>query len=299
MATSRTLLSEINSKEWYYNSDTGDIEWRVPDIREIIHAKPNHKILAADYSQIEVKIMGFLSQDPDLIAAINSGKDIHSYIATSIFGTKLNFDYDLMVLAKSDKKHPRHIELDTLRSRTKATTFGTPYGAGASKVALMTGMSIDEAQEFIDAYMGRYPKLKAWLEKEGDNAIKQGFSTDLYGRKRFYTIPDISERDYDKIISQIRRWAGNFPIQATNADMLKLAMRLIYLRIRGGKANGKPIMSGRFKLVVHDEIVMEWNELEVELGKKVMSECMMEAYYMLISGIKNKVDVMEGNSWIH
>jgi DNA polymerase-1 len=160
-------------------------------------------------------------------------------------------------------------------------------------------MSIDEAAEFIDLYMGRYPKLKAWIEREGDNAIKYGHSTSIYGRKRFYKLPNPSDRDYDKFISQIRRWAGNFPIQATNADMLKLAMKLIYLRIRGGKMTNKPILSGRFKLVVHDEIVMEWIREEVEIGKKIMSECMLEAYYMLISGIFNEVDVMEGDSWVH
>jgi DNA polymerase-1 len=163
----------------------------------------------------------------------------------------------------------------------------------------MTGMSIDEAAEFINTYMGRYPKLKAWIETEGDNAVKYGYSTSINGRKRFYKLPNPSDRDYDKFISQIRRWAGNFPIQASNADMLKLAMKLIYLRIRGGKMTNKPILSGRFKLVVHDEIVMEWTQEDVEVGKVIMAECMMEAYYMLISGIKNKVDIMVGDSWVH
>jgi hypothetical protein len=140
----RTLISEINGKEWYYNSETDDFEWRVPDVREVIRAKPGCKILAADYSQIEVKIMGFLSQDPDLIAAINSGKDIHSYIATDIFGEKLNFDYELITLAKSDRSHPRHKELDALRSRTKACTFGIPLrlllsGVDTSKVICYSG----------------------------------------------------------------------------------------------------------------------------------------------------------------
>jgi hypothetical protein len=124
----RTLISEINGKEWYYNSETDDFEWRVPDVREVIRAKPGHKILAADYSQIEVKIMGFLSQDPDLI----------------IFGEKLNFDYELITLAKSDRSHPRHKELDALRSRTKACTFGIPLrlllsGVDTSKVICYSG----------------------------------------------------------------------------------------------------------------------------------------------------------------
>jgi DNA polymerase family A len=126
MADKRFFLVEDNGKEWYYNSETDEIEWRVPDVREVIRAKPGYKILAADYSQIEVKIMAFLSQDPDLIAAVNSGKDIHSYIAADIFGAKMDFDYDLMVIIIANKGHPRHKELSLLRSKTKTTTFGVP-----------------------------------------------------------------------------------------------------------------------------------------------------------------------------
>ena len=206
----RTLIATEDNKEWYYNHDEDSIEWRVPDVREVIRAKPGHKILAADYSQIEMKIMGFMSGDPDLIAAINSGKDIHTFIATDIHGVRLNFDYDLMALAKKDPTHSRHKELDSLRSKTKVVSFGVPYGAGASKVALMTGLSIDEAQELIDLYMGRYPKLKEWLDKAGEQAITLGYSESIYGRKRFYSIPSYDERDYDKIISQIKRWGSNF-----------------------------------------------------------------------------------------
>jgi DNA polymerase I len=164
----------------------------------------------------------------------------------------------------------------------------------------MTGMTIDEAQDFIDAYMGRYPKLKAWLDKAGDDAIKLGFSTSLYGRKRFFTIPSINDRDYDKIISQIRRWGSNFPIQASNADMLKLAMWLIYLEIRGGKANGKPILSGRFKLVVHDEIVMETEKKDCEKIAEIMKSCMEKAYNMIISGISlGDLKINIGDTWEH
>lgn len=131
---SRQYVGTIEGKEYYWNSETADLEWRVPDIREAIQAKPGYLICAADYSQVEVKIMGFLSGDPDLIAAINSGKDIHSYIAADIFGEKFNFDYDLMTLAKEDKSYPRHKELSNIRSRTKTTTFGVPlYYSGYMK----------------------------------------------------------------------------------------------------------------------------------------------------------------------
>lgn len=126
MAAERFFIGEVNGKDYYWDPEEDSIVWRVPDVREVIRAKPGYKILSADYSQVEVKIMGFLSQDPDLIAAINSGKDIHSYIATDIFGQKLGFTYEDITAAKEDKNHPRHKELSGLRSKTKTTTFGVP-----------------------------------------------------------------------------------------------------------------------------------------------------------------------------
>lgn len=170
-------------------------------------------------------------------------------------------------------------------------------GAGPSKVALMTGMTIDEAADFIEEYMNRYPKLRQWLIDQGESAITNGFTTSVGGRKRFYNIPSIDHKEYEKIISQIKRWASNHPIQATNADMLKMAMRSIYLEIRGGKWSGKPLLSGRFKLVVHDEIVMEWLEEEVGIGMEIMERCMNAAYYALLTGVINKVDVVPSDSW--
>jgi DNA polymerase-1 len=188
-------LGTWEHKEVFWNTQTSDVCWRVPDVRETIIAKPGNVILSSDYSQIEIKIMAFLSQDPGLIAAINSGKDIHSYIATDVFGATLNFDYDLMIKAIKDSTHPRNVELTAIRSRTKTTSFGIPYGAGPTKVALMTGLSLEEAQELIDVYLGRYPLLKAWLKEMGDNAINLGYSQSAGGRKRFYDIPELDNPD--------------------------------------------------------------------------------------------------------
>lgn len=161
----------------------------------------------------------------------------------------------------------------------------------------MTGMTLDEAQEFIDAYMGRYPKLAAWLKAQGDKALTVGYTESIGGRKRFYSIPHPDDRDYEKQIAQIRRWASNFPIQSTNADMLKRAMTNIYLRIRNGKYNGKKLYSGELKLVVHDEIVMECLIEETEEIKKIMEECMQEAYEYYVQGVKNKIDVAIAGCW--
>ena len=134
----RITLGIYNGKEYYYDlrstirDDAGKdipnpqfkkIVWRIPDIREAIRAIPGHKILSADYSQIEVKLMAYLSQDPVLIAAINSGKDIHCYNAVEVFGHVLNFDYDTINKARKDITHPRHQELLTVRNNIKTVTF--------------------------------------------------------------------------------------------------------------------------------------------------------------------------------
>lgn len=339
-----TQLGEIDGKEYYFDlrpvieDEKGDpvpnpnhnkIVWRVPDIREAIIAEQGYLILSADYSQIEVKLMAHLSRDPVLIAAINSGKDIHSFNATEVFGGIKHFDYDTMAAAKKDKSHPRHIELVKLRNDIKTVTFGVPYGAGKNKVALMTGMTPDAAQEFIDAFFAKFAVLGAWLKKAGEDAIKYGFSLSPRGRRRFYDLPSDSakENEKDKIYSQIRRYAGNHPIQAGNVDMLKPAMFQIYndLRTMGYAEQGVRIL-----FCVHDEIVMtapfelgarrdeEGKAVDPELYDKykkdkiklssgpieeIMMKRMQQSYNEIwtlnnqVPDIVNKIDVAVGAAW--
>ena len=267
-------LGDIDGKEYYYDfrptveNDAGvhvknpnykKVVWRIPDIREAIIAEPGYLILSADYSQIEVKLMAHLSRDPVLIAAINSGKDIHSFNATEVFGARLHFDYDTMAAAKKDKGHPRHAELVGLRNNIKTVTFGVPYGAGAKRVAAMTGMTEDKAQEFIDEFFDKFKQLKIWLTNTGDFACKYGYSLSPRGRRRFYDLPSqaAKEKERDKTFSQIRRYAGNHPIQSGNVDMLKPAMYQIYNDIRTlGEPATYAALGARILFCVHDEIVM-------------------------------------------
>jgi hypothetical protein len=305
------------------NKDFKQVVWRVPDIREAVEAEPGFLILSADYSQIEVKLMAHLSRDPVLIAAINSGKDIHSYNATEVFGTIMGFDYETMSAAKGDKSHPRHDELVRLRNNIKTVTFGVPYGAGKNKVALMTGMEPDEAQEFIDAFFAKFSVLGQWLKHTGDFACKYGFSCSPRGRRRFYDLPslDMKEKEKDKIISQIRRYAGNHPIQAGNVDMLKPAMFQIYNDLR---VLSYAELGCRILFCVHDEIVVtaplslacrrdeSGNILTPEEAdsfrkakkktlpgpiESIMMKRMQESYDGIIPDIVNKIDVAIGPIW--
>lgn len=309
------------------NPEFKKIVWRVPHIREAVIAEPGMMILSADYSQIEVKLMAHLSRDPVLIAAINSGKDIHSFNATEVFGERMHFNYEDMTAAKKSKDHPRYLELVAVRNNIKTVTFGVPYGAGANKVALMTGMTKEAAQEFIDAFFVKFHVLRDWLTKSGDDACKYGFSCSPRGRRRFYErpSPQASEKDKDKILSQIRRYAGNHPIQSGNVDMLKPAMYQIYndLRTIGGATNFAA-MGARILFCVHDEIVVtaktehalrideSGNPIPLEQmsefkkAKKItlpgpieaiMMNRMQESYDGVIPDIVNRIDVAVGPVW--
>lgn len=339
VAEKRHFLGSITGKEYYLDlvklveDDKGrmvpnptyqKVVWRVPDIREAIEAPSGHLILSADYSQIEVKLMAHLSRDPVLIAAINSGKDIHTFNATEVFGAKKHFDYETMTAAKEDKNHPRCAELVKLRNDIKTVTFGVPYGAGASKVQLMTGMkTIEEAQEFIDDFFSKFSVLRDWLIKSGEDAVKFGFSISPKGRRRFYEKPseEAKEEDRKRIISQTKRYAGNHPIQAGNVDMLKPAMADIYHDLRTLNYTEE---QARILFCVHDEIVMisleqlglrmdeQRNVLSLEdmaafkKAKKpmiagpietIMKTRMQESYDQIIPDIVNKIDVAIGPIW--
>jgi DNA polymerase I-like protein with 3'-5' exonuclease and polymerase domains len=230
------------------------ISWRVPDIREAVRAPKGRKIFSADYSQIEVKIMAWLSQDPFLIAAIRSGKDIHSYMASEIFG----IPYEDFHFAVKNKSAPKHKEYSKIRSSTKTTTFGVPYGAGAKRVAMMTGMSEEDAQSFIDQYFAKARVLKEYLDALRKEAVQNRCSRSPRGRVRWYDVPPRRDPNYRKVIAQIERYAGNHPIQAGCVDLLKPAMAYFYLALRNGIWNGDRIYPhAALLLAVHDELVGE------------------------------------------
>ena len=305
-------LGEWDNREWYWNVPDESVVWRVPEIRECIAAEKGYRILAADYSQIEIKLMAFLSKDPEMIRALiardasGNPTDIHCYISTMVYGEKLGFTYDDMITvikekAQDGKKHPRYNEFKRMRSNIKTTTFGVPYGSGAQGVAARCEISEEEAQQVIDDFFKQFPRLKVWLEEQGNHALRYGYTETPYHRKRFYDVPshtDFNAEEYDAKILQICRQAGNHPIQAASADMLKDALRKIYAAVRGGKTNDPPMYGARIILVLHDEIVMTCKTEHTEAVKAIMKECMDGAYKGIIGdAIPNVVDVAVEDSW--
>jgi DNA polymerase-1 len=268
--------------------------WRIPDIRAAIHAESGHKILSADYSQIEVRLMAFLSQDPWLIQAINSGKDIHCYMAVDTFGEEMAFDYDTINVARKNEEHVRFDELSKVRNDIKAVVFGTPYGAGPPRIAFITGKTVEQAAALINRYFEKASVLKEWLDNAGRDALRYGFSTSPRGRKRFYVMPHQDDPDREEILGQIRRYAGNHPIQAGNVDMLKPAMKMIYDELRARKWS---YSDARILFVVHDEIVMTSRIELVPEVEIIMKTCMQKAYSDIIPDIVNKIDVGIDDNW--
>ena len=343
-------LGMFNDRQYWINPVDKSLHWRVPDVRETIRARPagfvtcldhlpteyeprpdlGYKVLSADYSQVEIKIMARLSGDKNLIASINSGKDVHSFNATTVFGARYNFDYELMETARKHHEHPRSNELSLIRSRVKTVSFGVPYGAGPTRVALMTGLSLEDAEAFINDFFEGFPELKKWIEDQGDSACRfrryvddgpmMAYSASPRNRKRFYLEPDQGP-DYEKLLKQIRRWAGNMPIQAGNVDMLKPAMVMIYKDVRGGTFSGPRRYDAKFLLAVHDEAVMEVREDHVAAVRRIMENRMNEAYWNIIprwdaedsknpgfnlegeplvrmaGGVLNKIDVVVSDMW--
>jgi DNA polymerase-1 len=312
MSNQEPVLLGINhGKEYYLHpSDKKHLEpylcWRVPDIREGIRARPGWKILGADYSQIEVRLMAWESHDEWLLAALNSGKDIHCYMAADVHGVP----YEDFYYAYKHKDHSLYHKYYGWRSEIKTTTFGVPYGAGAKQVAKQINSSRksgdtsplfteEQAQQLIDDYFKKAKGLKKWLDKQGKHALTKGESKSLGGHYRFYQLPKEGNDDYEERTAQIERWSGNHPIQAGCADMLKMAVGKIYLDLRGGISSGPLVHEGHFILFVHDELVLTAPDNEAPPVKKIMIDGMQWAYEQLI-GTKNiihETDVTVNDYW--
>ena len=291
-----------------YFWEKGKVYWRVPDVREGVRAGIGRKYVIADYSQIEVRLMAFMSQETSLIDALNAKKDIHCHMTSLVYG----IDYDLLdaVVVQKDKKHPRYNELSKKRSAVKTVTFGVPYGAGPPRVGEMIQEKDDDgnpvetikhaterAKELIENYFAAAPRLRAWLQEMKRMAQLQGFTKSISGRTRFYVKPEENDPDYEKVMAQIGRFAGNHPIQSSSADMLKDGIKRLYLYQRGWDgAAAKPwcapkVLDTRLLLVCHDEMVTDAADRDVERQAELLVRSMTEAYnavtmIKLINGVK-------------
>ena len=238
-------------------------------IREaFLPAADGWKLLSADYSQVELRIMAHLSRDEALLEAFRAGEDIHRRTAALVFEVK-----------------PEDVTPE-LRSRAKAINFGIMYGMGSNRLARETGISDKEARAFIQAYFEGLPAVKAFLDGCIETAEKNGFVTTLLNRRR--NLPEIQSGD-PRIRAQARNIAVNTPIQGTAADLVKVAMVRVHQRL---KRTG---MQSNLLLQVHDELVFEAPESEVEALRALVVEEMEGAFSL---DLPLKVDVGVGENWL-
>ncbi|BCX88847.1 DNA polymerase I [Methylomarinovum tepidoasis] len=236
-------------------------------IRRTFIAPPGCKLVAADYSQIELRIMAHLSEDPNLLAAFSAGADVHRVTAAEVFGVA-----------------PEAVT-DEQRRRAKAINFGLIYGMSAFGLAKQLGIAREEAQSYIDRYFERYPGVRDYMERTRCQAYEQGYVETLFGRRLY--LPELRSRNPQRR-QYAERTAINAPMQGTAADIIKRAMIAVDVWIRGSGAPVKMIMQ------VHDELVFEVAEEWIEEACRAIRERMASAADLQVPLV---VDVGIGANW--
>jgi len=236
-------------------------------IRAAFIAEPGHVLLTADYSQIELRLLAHFSRDPLLVEAYRRGDDIHTLTASQVFGVP-----PLMVT-------PDH------RRQAKVVNFGIVYGLSAFGLSQQLGIEPSEAKQFIAAYFEKYSGVRAFINKTLEEARREMKVRTLFGRVR--PIPDINSKNVNQR-GFAERTAVNTPLQGTAADLIKIAMIRIdaLLRERGLKS--------RMTLQVHDELVFEVPEDEVEIMKPLVREHMERVHEL---AVPLQVEMGVGPNW--
>lgn len=260
-ATGRLSSSEPNLQNIPARGELGQ------RFRQAFIAEPNHLLLTADYSQIELRLLAHLSEDPTLMATFQADHDVHSETAQRVFG-------DAAALFPEE-----------MRRRAKIINFSIIYGTSAFSLAKELGTSTSEAQTFIDRYFNQHPKVAEFLERTVAEAASRGFTTTIFGRIR--QVPELKHKD--KVARQAgRRIALNAPIQGSAADLMKKAMIDIYRELK------RRCLETKMILQVHDELVFEVPEGE-RAGVETIVKETMEAVYPL--RVPLKVHLGWGRTW--
>jgi DNA polymerase-1 len=271
--TSYSQVGAITGRLASSDPNLQNIPIRTAEGREIRRAfvprEAGWKLLSADYSQIELRILAHLSEDEALRAAFRAGADIHRQTAARVFGVM-----------------PEMVTPE-IRSRAKAINFGIVYGMGATRLAEETGMTRKEAIEFIERYFAAYPNVRAYLDRGRVEAREKGFVTTLLGRRR--SLREMYESTDQRIVAAADNVAVNTPIQGSAADIIKMAM----IRIQG-ELSGRGLAS-KMILQVHDELVFDVAPDEVETMKELVKSRMEGAYAMSVPLV---VEMGVGDDWL-
>ena len=237
------------------------------DIRKVFVADDNCKLVDADYSQVELRVLAHMSGDENMIDAFKHGEDIHSKTASQIF------DVDI-----KDVTSKQRIE-------AKAINFGIIYGKTDFGLSQDLNIPVPTAKAYIESYFSKYPKIKEFMDNAVETATETGYATTILNRRRY--IPEIKASNFI-VRNQGKRFAMNAPIQGSAADIIKVAMVNVYNKLKENEMKSKLILQ------VHDELIVEAVDEELELAEKIVREEMENAQSM---DVKLDVDLNTGNSW--
>ena len=237
------------------------------EIRAAFVAEPGNLLLAADYSQIELRLLAHFSEDPLLVEAYRTGQDIHTLTASQVFGVPAD---------EVDAEH---------RRRAKAVNFGIVYGLSAFGLSQQIGIDQKEAKRFIDAYFEKYAGVRAFIDRTLEQARAEMKVATLFGRVR--PMPDMQSKNWN-LRGFAERTAVNTPLQGTAADLIKLAMIRIDDELRERN------LKSQMLLQVHDELVFEVPEAELDTMKQLVTKQMEDVFELKVP---LKVDLGVGANW--
>ena len=226
----------------------------------------DHLLLAADYSQIELRVLAHYSDDKGLIDAFREGEDIHRRTAAEVYGVELN------------EVTPQ------MRRVAKTANFAIIYGVSAYGLSQQTDLGVEESKQFIDTYFERYPGIREYIESTKQFARENGYVTTLYNRRRY--LPEINDKR-TPIRQFAERTAINTPIQGTAADIIKVAMLTIHRKMQN--------MSSQMVLQVHDELVFDAHKEDLEKLKQIVRDGMENAVKLKVPLV---ADIGVGENWL-
>lgn len=237
------------------------------ELRKIFVAKEGCTLIDADYSQVELRVLAHMSGDETMIKAFNDDVDVHAMTASQVFNV------------------PLEEVTKQMRSEAKAVNFGIVYGISDFGLATNIGIGRKKAKEYIEKYFEKYPKIKEYMDNAVEHCKEKGYVETLWGRRRY--VPEIKSNNYN--VRQFgERVAMNAPIQGTAADIIKIAMVNIENELEERKLKSKLILQ------VHDELVIEAPEEEIEIAKELLIRNMQNVIKMKVP---LKAEAGMGKTW--
>ena len=237
-------------------------------VRDAFVGAPGNLLLAVDYSQIELRVVAHMANDEAMISAFIAGQDIHAATAAAIYG---------VALEEVDSDQRRH---------AKAVNFGLIYGMSPFGLTRSTDLTLAEAENFVEAYFNQFPSVKQYLDETRKRAAAQGYVETMLGRRRYFH--NLSGQANQIVRNREEREAVNSPIQGTAADIMKLAMLAVDANLKKEKLDVIMLLQ------VHDELVLECNENDIEEASKLVQDSMATAYKL---SVPLQTDARVGINW--